>query len=329
MGRKGLGGELCLSPPTSFLPFLPFSTLSYHRPRVRRHHSAVKMDLILARLGQLEEVALLQEATNQAQASSITELSSVVARLSSENKALKTIVEDQDRVIGELSRACIPSGFWVWETSKGGRDGGCWFSSSPLFFIERFQMLMLNLTSLPLSQEKYRLPPPTVTRRQGPPASLETLPVEIISLIFQSFTRRELALVMETSFQMLRLTTSQMYGTVTMRSKRAVSFDSSRVSLSVPPTSLFVLLADFSLRFCSGIDRPIHLRKQLRLIPPPPTSRHTRREVKRKSWGARPPRVLGSVPQDPSPRASWTRHHSVPFAVVTASSIPQPSRGSS
>ncbi|KAL7417399.1 hypothetical protein BDY24DRAFT_437752 [Mrakia frigida] len=165
------------------------------------------MDLVLARIGQLEELAVLQEVENEAQRSSVSHLSSVVARLSSENQSLKRSGEDQDRVIAELSRTAVPEGFWVWESEKEGREGGRWL----------------------WSREKYKSPPPVLPRPAGPRASLESLPIEILSLVFDSFNCRELAAVMETSFQMLRLTTSQMYGSVTMRSKEAASLVSSRV----------------------------------------------------------------------------------------------------
>lgn len=78
------------------------------------------MDAIFARLSQLEDRAREQEATN--------------ARLSSENKELKTLVGDQGRVIADLSTLTAPDGFWVWESSlvgdgqvdAGGRSMGRW-----------------------------------------------------------------------------------------------------------------------------------------------------------------------------------------------------------
>lgn len=145
----------------------------------------------------------------------------------------------------------VPEGFWVWESEKEGREGGRWLwsrvraplHSSPLQSSAMYKKLTLISDLLPFQQEKYKSPP-LLSRPAGPRASLESLPFEILSLVLDSFNCRELAAVMETSFQMLRLTTLQMYGSVTMRSKEAASFVSSRVSrfsfqTSSPELSLF------------------------------------------------------------------------------------------
>jgi len=97
---------------------LPFSLFLQISP------SPVPMDAILSRIAQLEQQAHLQDSsiaqlnsTNEAQASTI-------ARLSSEIGTLKTINKDQELIIGELSRASIPGGHWVWESrKKGGEEG--------------------------------------------------------------------------------------------------------------------------------------------------------------------------------------------------------------
>ena len=89
------------------------------------------MDLILSRLTQLEEqVRCLPQlvSTIQAHTSTISSFSSAneaqastIARLSSEIETLKKTVEDQELVIGDLSKAAISGGHWVWES---GRKGG-------------------------------------------------------------------------------------------------------------------------------------------------------------------------------------------------------------
>lgn len=90
------------------------------------------MESILTRIRQLEEQAREQAAT-------VSLLSSNVAYLSSENESLRSKNEEQDRVIGDLSRSVHPDGFWVWEVlpwgerKSGAEAEGRWVFSSVRF----------------------------------------------------------------------------------------------------------------------------------------------------------------------------------------------------
>lgn len=52
-----------------------------------------------------------------------------IARLSSEDDALKLKVEEHDRSFVELSKKAAPEGHWLWERRRGGEDGGRWLWS--------------------------------------------------------------------------------------------------------------------------------------------------------------------------------------------------------
>jgi len=116
---------------------LPFSLFLQISP------SPVPMDSILSRLAQLEQQAHLQDSFN-AQLNSTNEAqASTIALLSSEIGTLKKINKDQELVIGELLRASIPGGHWVWESGlkEGGEEeeeGGWIWSLVRLFSCSSF-----------------------------------------------------------------------------------------------------------------------------------------------------------------------------------------------
>ena len=131
---------------------LPFSLFLLISP------SPVPMDAILSRLAQLEQQAHLQDSCIAQLNSTVSSLSSqneaqasTIARLSSEIGTLRKINQDQELVIGELSRAAIPGGHWVWESRKGGRRG------RKMGLVSRSSLLLLFVPSFFPSREIFLL----------------------------------------------------------------------------------------------------------------------------------------------------------------------------
>ena len=155
------------------------------------------MDPVLTRLSQLEADARAQKDLNGAQQDAIARLHSDVARLSSENANLRTTVHDQARVIADISNLAVPEGFWVCESSLAGDrqvDAGgramarwVWSSVSPRSLLVRglpcHHLTASLLLCLDRHQEKYASAATATASASGAPATLLSLPVELLNAV--------------------------------------------------------------------------------------------------------------------------------------------------
>ncbi|KAL7417541.1 hypothetical protein BDY24DRAFT_437879 [Mrakia frigida] len=187
------------------------------------------MDQILFQIEQLQEQARLQ-AASIAQLSSTVALqttkleahTSAIALLTSQNQAqlatnarISSVIQDQDRVIGELSKAAIPAGHWIRDSSR--REEGKEEERRWLWSLEKYKVL----------------PPPNVA--SGPPTSLLSLPVELLSLILDLLETEDHLVLSLVSFKLLELSSRCVYGEdVSLNPVQAYDFVESRVFQSSP-----------------------------------------------------------------------------------------------
>ncbi|KAL7417370.1 hypothetical protein BDY24DRAFT_374670 [Mrakia frigida] len=208
------------------------------------------MDLVLARIKDLEEQA-------RQQASSLSLLSSNFAYLSSENESLISKNEEQDRVIGELSRIVVPNGYWVWEVlpwgerKTGAEADGRWrwslvrrpslLSPPSLCYISEListpfsaMLTIPYLLSLSCLQEKYRpsVPPFLALQTQGrahPKRIFSSLPSSVVVAIVALLDQRDLLSLCSVSFRLLEVAGRQLYRAIAVYPRQAASLITSRL----------------------------------------------------------------------------------------------------
>ncbi|KAL7417488.1 hypothetical protein BDY24DRAFT_375057 [Mrakia frigida] len=179
------------------------------------------MESILTRIRQLEEQAREQAAT-------VSLLSSNVAYLSSENESLRSKNEEQDRVIGDLSRSVHPDGFWVWEVlpwgerKSGAEAEGRWVFSSEKYKPRRPAFLELRARGI----------------RARPKPTLFSLPPSVLQNTFALLDSRDLLTACQVSFKVLQLAGRELYLDVAVDPGQMVSLIISRIPMISNPRQL-------------------------------------------------------------------------------------------
>ncbi|KAL7417402.1 hypothetical protein BDY24DRAFT_437754 [Mrakia frigida] len=107
-------------------------------------------------------------------------------------------LQEQTRLQASSLQAQASCGHWVWESELGGEKGGKEGTEEGrwVWSLEKYRT---NSTLLAVH-------PPS-----SPPASLESLPVELLTLILSSFSRAEKAAMCETSMRFLELASKSVY----------------------------------------------------------------------------------------------------------------------